>query len=353
MWTYLPNYVCAALAVLPSSLIRHLGREVRRARLLGSYRLVERIGMGGMGEVWKAEHRLLARPAAIKLIKGAGTVEAFDPVAEKRFRREADAAASLRSPHTIQLYDFGIARDGRLYYVLEGIDLERLVARFGPQPPARVAQILRQVCHSLAEAHAAGLVHRDVKPANLHLGRVGLDYDFVKVLDFGLVKGEHRWDRDDLRLTSPELTAGTPAYMAPELTSNDQVDGRADLYALGCVGYFLLTGTMVFQADTAVQLLLRHLQAEPEAPSARLGTPLPPDLERLVLWCLAKSPDERPPGARELGEALERSDAGEWTQDQARRWWASSRTEEAGGRSGVTPTPTTIVLEPALPVQVS
>ncbi len=318
--------------------------------------MVEQIGMGGMGEVWRAEHRLLARPAAIKLIKGLGVVEAFDPMAEKRFRREADAAASLRSPHTIQLYDFGIARDGRLYYVMElldGFDLEKLVAGFGPQPPARVAYILRQVCHSLAEAHAAGLVHRDVKPANLHLGRIGLDYDFVKVLDFGLVKGEHRWDREDLRLTSPELTAGTPAYMAPELTSDDHVDGRADLYALGCVGYFLLTGTMVFQADTAVQLLLRHLQTEPEAPSARLGTRLPPDLERLILWCLAKSPDERPPSARDLGEALERSDAGEWTQDQARRWWESSRAENAERQTGATPTPTTIVLEPALPYRVT
>ncbi len=326
IWTYLPNYICAGLAVLPSHIIQHLERKVRRARELGSYRLVERIGEGGMGEVWQAEHRMLARPAAIKLIRSAQLKDAGDRILEERFRREADAAASLRSPHTIELYDFGITRDRELYYVmelLEGIDLERLVTRHGPQPPARVVHILRQACHSLAEAHAAGLVHRDIKPANLHLGRLGLDYDFVKVLDFGLVKGRDRWEGTDLRLTSPESTTGTPAYMAPELVSGDPVDGRTDLYALGCVGYFLLTGQLVFEGQTAMQVILKHIQASPVPPSTRLGRPLPPALEELILRCLAKEPAERPSGAAELAEGLERSGAGEWSQHDARAWWES------------------------------
>jgi serine/threonine-protein kinase len=324
VWTYLPNYACAVLAVLPATIIIRLRREVDRARRLGSYRLVERIGMGGMGEVWRAEHRLLARPAAIKLIRGGGMEETIDPIAEERFRREADAAASLRSPHTIQLYDFGISRDGRLYYVMElldGIDLESLVGRFGAQPAQRVAHILRQSCRSLAEAHAAGLTHRDIKPANLHLGRMGLEYDFVKVLDFGLVKSAVRWERDELKITTPELTAGTPAYMAPELISGGAVDGRADIYALGCVGYYLLTGSIVFKGETPIQLIVQHLQAEPEPPSVRLGSPVPAGLETLILRCLAKDPDGRPASALELDGALEAADAGEWSQVLARQWW--------------------------------
>ena len=326
VWTYLPNYICAALAVLPSHIIHRLGRKVQQARELGSYRLVERIGRGGMGEVWKAEHRMLARPAAIKLIRTERLMDGADGIAEERFRREADAAASLRSPHTIQLYDFGVTRARELYYVMElldGIDLDRLVAEDGPQPPARVVHILRQVCRSLAEAHAAGLVHRDIKPANLHLGRLGLEHDFVKVLDFGLVKGEARWDRRDVKLTTPESATGTPAYMPPELASGDPVDGRTDLYALGCVGYFLLTGCLVFEGEVPMQVILKHLQAEPVPPSVRLGRAIPPRLEALVLRCLAKDRAHRPAGAAELDEALGAAQAGSWTQVDARRWWES------------------------------
>ena len=326
VWAYLPNYICAALAVLPSHIIHRLGRKVRQARALGSYRLVERIGRGGMGEVWKAEHRLLARPAAIKLIRAERLLEGADGVAEARFRREADAAASLRSPHTIQLYDFGITRARELYYVmelLEGIDLDRLVAEHGLQPPARVAHILRQACRSLVEAHAAGLVHRDIKPANLHLGRLGLEYDFVKVLDFGLVKGDTRRERRDVRLTAPECATGTPAYMPPELASGEPVDGRTDLYALGCVGYYLLSGCLVFEGEAPMQVILKHLQAEPVPPSVRLGRALPPGLERLVLHCLVKERAGRPAGAAELDAALAGSDAGTWSQADARQWWES------------------------------
>ena len=329
VWTYLPNYICAALAMLPSKIIAHLGRKVSRARQLGSYHLVERIGSGGMGEVWKAEHQLLARPAAIKLIAGHGLLQGAGLVAEARFRREADAAASLRSPHTIQLYDFGVTRDRRLYYVmelLEGTDLESLVARYGPQPPARVANILRQACRSLAEAHAAGLVHRDIKPANLHLGRIGLDYDFVKVLDFGLVKQDGRWLRDDVRLTAPESLSGTPAYMAPELASGETVDGRADLYALGCVGYFLLTGSLVFEGENALQIVLKHIQAEPVPPSRRAPGPMPDALEKVILGCLAKAPDARPAGALALADSLTQAGADDWRQSDARHWWETTFT---------------------------
>ncbi len=329
LWTYLPNYICAGLAVLPSKIIAHLGRKVSRARQLGSYRLVELIGHGGMGEVWKAEHQLFARPAAIKKIAARGMVGESGRVAEERFRREAEAAAGLRSPHTIQLYDFGITRDRRLYYVMElldGSDLESLVSRYGPQPPARVAHILRQACRSLAEAHAGGLVHRDIKPANLHVGRLGLEYDFVKVLDFGLVKGEGRWLREDVRLTAPELLSGTPAYMAPEMASGEAVDSRADLYALGCVGYFLLTGALVFEGENAMQLVLKHIQAEPVPPSRRLGRPVPEGLEGLILSCLAKAPAARPAGAAALEDALTLAGADTWTQRDARQWWETTFT---------------------------
>jgi serine/threonine-protein kinase len=347
VWAYLPNYICAALAVLPSHIIHRLGRKVRQARELGSYRLVERIGRGGMGEVWKAEHRMLARPAAIKLIRAERLLDDADGVAEARFRREADAAASLRSPHTIQLYDFGVTRARELYYVmelLEGIDLDRLVAEHGPQPPARVVHILRQACRSLAEAHAAGLVHRDIKPANLHLGRLGLEYDFVKVLDFGLVKGDARWEARDVRLTAPESATGTPAYMPPELASGEAVDGRTDLYALGCVGYYLLTGCLVFEGEAPMQVILKHLQAEPVPPSVRLGRALPPGLDMLVLRCLAKERSGRPAGALELDESLAGCGAGAWSQADARRWW-----ERHGGSAPVpadaaAPAPTGMVV---------
>jgi tRNA A-37 threonylcarbamoyl transferase component Bud32 len=345
IWAYLPNYICAALAVLPSHLIQRLGRKVRQARELGSYRLVERIGRGGMGEVWKAEHRMLARPAAIKLIRAERLMDGSDLIAQARFRREADAAASLRSPHTIQLYDFGITREHELYYVmelLEGIDLDRLVAEDGAQPPARVVHILRQACRSLAEAHAAGLVHRDIKPANLHLSRLGLEYDFVKVLDFGLVKGQTRGGQRDLRLTAPESATGTPAYMPPEMASGEPVDGRTDLYALGCVGYYLLTGCLVFEGETPMQVILKHLQAEPVPPSVRVGRTMPPGLERLILDCLAKERPSRPAGAAELDEALGRCDAGSWSQADAREWW-ESRTAAAVAPPGAAGTTRRIV----------
>jgi eukaryotic-like serine/threonine-protein kinase len=324
VWSYLPNYMCAVLAVLPARIIEHLGRKVRRARELGSYRLVELIGQGGMGQVWKADHRLLARPAAVKLIRAERLLNSDDRTAEVRFRREAEAAASLRSPHTIQLYDFGVTPQRELYYVMElldGVDLERLVTDHGPQPPARVVHILCQACQSLAEAHAAGLVHRDIKPANIHLCRLGLEHDFVKVLDFGLVKRERLGEKSDLQLTGPELATGTPAYMPPELVSGDAVDGRTDLYSLGCVCYFLLTGQLVFEGQTPMQVIVQHLQAKPVPPSVRSRRQIPAGLEALVMQCLEKDPAQRPAGALELACELRGCGAGSWTQIDAQAWW--------------------------------
>ena len=336
-WNYLPNYICAVLAVIPSEIVTRLGHQVQRARELGSYRLVELIGRGGMGEVWRATHRMLARPAAIKLIRtdGGGLSQSQAGELVRRFRREAEAASLLESPHTIRLYDFGESRAGTFYCVMElldGLDLETLVRRYGPVPADRAVYLLRQVCHSLGEAHERGLIHRDVKPANIYLCRLGREYDFIKVLDFGLVK--HEQDRSVLGTmkSAPELsTAGTPAYIAPEAVSGETVDRRADLYALGCVAYWMLTGHLVFQAETPLQMLIQHVQATPVPPSQRTAQPVPPTLERLILRCLEKQPDDRPASADEIAAELDALAAGaSWDQEQARAWW-QARVARVGG----------------------
>jgi hypothetical protein len=331
LWNYLPNYVCALIAVIPPKIMTRLGHHVQRARELGSYRLVELIGRGGMGEVWRATHRMLARPAAIKLIKpeilGApGAAEAT--VLIERFRREAEAASGLQSPHTIRLYDFGETRAGTFYFVMElldGLDLETLVRRFGPVPPARVVEILRQTCHSLGEAHDSGLIHRDVKPANIYLCRLGREYDFMKVLDFGLVKYDQDQSIMDTIKTDTEMTTGTPAYMAPEMANGEPIDRRSDLYALGCVGYWLLTGQMVFEADGPLRMLIQHIQASPVPPSIRSGRPVPRALEELIMRCLAKKPADRPASADEIVAELDRMKLDrQWTQADARDWWETN-----------------------------
>jgi serine/threonine-protein kinase len=306
-----PNYLMLGVAVVISGVVTRLGQQVTKAREMGSYRLGELIGRGGMGEVYFAHHRMLARPAAIKLIRAealAGEDASQAQVAVARFRREAEAAARLKSPHTVQLYDFGVTDGGRLYLVmelLEGINLDQLVRRDGPLPARRVAGILRQVCESLEEAHDAGLVHRDIKPGNIHLGRVGRQEDFVKVLDFGLVKSV-AGERDDSLASVAGMTVGTPAFMAPEMVHGDRVDGRADLYAVGCVAYYLLTGQYVFIGETPIQTALFHVQQEPVPPSRRTGNLIPPALEQLVLACLAKRPEDRPQTAGALMTALDR-----------------------------------------------
>jgi eukaryotic-like serine/threonine-protein kinase len=321
-----PDYLLVGVAVVISHVVTTLGRQVAKTREMGSYQLGELLGHGGMGEVYKASHRMLARPAAIKLIRPemlAGHDPAMATRAIARFRREAEAAAQLRSAHTVDLYDFGVTKDQTLYLVMEfldGMDLESLVRQYGPMPAARVVHVLRQVCDSLEEAHARGLVHRDIKPANIHLGRVGCREDFVKVLDFGLVKTAAADSAQSLA-TVEGVIMGTPAYMAPEMALGDAVDGRADLYALGCVAYYLLTGKQVFTGDTALKVITQHLQAAPVPPSKRTELPIPATLEQLVLSCLAKKPEERPQTARQLAQSLDRIDGMTWGEAEAARWW--------------------------------
>jgi hypothetical protein len=329
LWDFLPTYICAFLVVIPVKIIHRLGQQVRRARELGSYRLEEPLGKGGMGEVYRATHQMLARPAAVKLIRseliGSSSPNAAKVIIE-RFRREAEAAASLRSPHTINLYDFGVSQDGTFFLVMElldGLDLETLIERYGPVPAERAVHLLRQACDSLAEAHTRGLVHRDIKPSNIFTCRMGLDVDFVKVLDFGLVKAMGEGDREATMLTEPDSTTGTPAYIAPEVIRGDRVpDHRLDIYTLGCVGYWLLTGRMVFQAPNAIQLMYQHANATPVAPSQRSELEVPADLDRIILSCLAKLPEDRPQSAHELSRLLAATAAGNgWTEERAHRWW--------------------------------
>ena len=304
-----PNFLMLGAAVTISHVVTRLGQQVGREREMGSYRLGELLGRGGMGEVYLATHRMLARPAAIKLIRpevlAAGDA-ALAQTAVVRFRREAEAAARLRSPHTVELYDFGVTDEGTFYLVMEllqGENLERLVREQGPLSPVRTIYILRQVCESLVEAHSYGLVHRDIKPANIHLGRLGLREDFVKVLDFGLVRSFDGPSEESLT-GAAGMTPGTPAYMAPEMASERTVDGRADIYSLGCVAYYLLTGRLVFEGDTPLQTILKHLQQDPAPPSRVTDRPIPRALEELVLACLAKRPEDRPPSAAVLSHRL-------------------------------------------------
>lgn len=325
----LPNFVAAGWAIGVARYLHSLGVQVSKARQMGSYELIALIGRGGMGEVWRAEHRMLARASAIKLIRP----EALAPegaessaVLIRRFEREARATAALRSPHTVDLYDFGSSDDGRFYYVmelLEGLDLQALVERFGPLPPARAIYLLQQVCKSLAEAHENGLVHRDIKPRNVFVCRLGTDYDFVKVLDFGLVKSEIRTEETQTALTLEGAIAGTPAYVAPEIATGSQtVDGRADLYSLGCVAYWLVTGCMVFEHEKAISMALAHIQSPPVPPSRRTEIDIPESLEHVILSCLEKDPAKRPQTARDLSSALGACEGvGLWTQEHAESWW--------------------------------
>jgi hypothetical protein len=324
---HFPTYLLLGVAVVISVVVTRLGHQVGRERELGSYHLGELLGRGGMGEVYRATHRMLARPAAIKLIRPEVLVlDGGDSAqtAVARFRREAEAAANLRSPHTVELYDFGMTEDRTLYFVmelLEGMDLSRLVREHGPVPAARVIHIVTQVCESLAEAHAAGLVHRDIKPANIHIGRLGLSQDFVKVLDFGLVKSVSAQSAHDSLATAAGSTPGTPAYMAPEMALGETVDGRADIYALGCVGYYLLTGKTVFEGDQGIQAIVKHVHATPVPPSRRVANPIPALLEEAVLACLGKAPEDRPQSALELQRRLREVPVEPWTQSDAAGWW--------------------------------
>jgi eukaryotic-like serine/threonine-protein kinase len=329
-------FFVAAWTPFISTRLHQMQRELSRTQDLGSYKLEALLGRGGMGEVWRASHTLLRRNAAIKLVRRGLLTEVDSPEwrqIHQRFELEAQAMASLRSPHTAALYDFGRSDDGSLYYVMElldGLDAETLVAQFGPQPAARVISILRQACESLEEAHAAGMVHRDVKPGNLFLCRVGKRTDFVKLLDFGLVKA--LYNSGQSQLTEPTDSLGTPAFMSPEqVRGSEDIDARADIYGLGCVAYYLLTGTLVFHYSSAISTALAHIEHKPEPPSKRAELPIPPSLERVVMSCLEKERADRPQTAAELDALLAAcADVPEWSQADARRWWLLHRPERNG-----------------------
>ena len=324
LW-FVPSFLMAGWTFFLSRDIYRMEVDISEAREMGSYALEKLLGRGGMGEVWIARHRRLCSGAAIKLIRPEVLIQKTGReahVLRRRFEQEARATARLRSPHTVALHDFGVSEDGSFYYameLLEGLDLEELIERFGPQPAGRVARILRQACDSLAEAHNYGLIHRDIKPSNIFLARLGVTCDFVKVLDFGLVKAENA---TSTRLTLDGTTAGTPAYMAPELARGALYDARADIYSLGCIAYYLLTGAVVFDESTPVAVAIAHVQKQPVPPSHRTELSVPSALEEVIMRCLAKDPADRPQSAAELARALARSEGmGSWTYDDAQQWW--------------------------------
>ncbi|MEO8591714.1 MAG: protein kinase [Candidatus Solibacter sp.] len=289
---------------------------------LGLYRLTEKLGEGGMGEVWRAKHQLLSRPCAVKLIRTELLGESRRDATIERFRREARIIAQLTSQNTVKLYDFGVSDTGSLYFVmelLEGMDLFSLVESYGPMPAERVVDVLRQACRSLGEAHRAGMLHRDIKPHNIFLCRLGLDFDVVKVLDFGLAKSMLG---EDSNLTADGSIIGTPAYMSPERVIGSESEERSDLYALGCVAYWMLTGQQVFPGEP-MAVMLHHVRTAPKAPSAVSPNPIPAELDRIVLACLEKEPGKRPASAVELWRLLgEVPVANSWTQDRAATWWS-------------------------------
>jgi eukaryotic-like serine/threonine-protein kinase len=312
-------------SVVTSQVVYGLRREVQRAKRLGQYTLDEKIGEGAMGVVYRASHAMLRRPTAIKLLppNRTGTVDL------QRFEREVQLTALLTHPNTVAIYDYGRTPDGVFYYAMEfldGINLEDLVRRHGPQPSGRVIHVLRQVCRALAEAHGLGIIHRDIKPANVILTVRGGEPDVAKVVDFGLVKSLDSV-RVDLTMTMDggPVLAGTPMYFAPEaIASPDRVEARSDLYSLGAVGYYLVTGQPLFEGGTIMELCGHHLHTTPVPPSIRLGRAVDAGLEALIMRCLAKTPAERPAGALALEEALGACAAArDWTTDDARRWWVA------------------------------
>ena len=331
----LSGVVAVGIASVASRAMYGAGSQIAAARTVGSYELVESIGRGGAGEVWKAQHLLLARPAAIKLMLPEG-LQGPREAREKalaRFTREAQVTAELSSPHTIRLYDFGIGADQSLYYVMEllqGANLQHFVYKHGAIEPRRAVHWLQQACHSLGEAHARGLIHRDVKPSNLFLCQLGRDLDVIKVMDFGLSRPGI--EPAESHLTREGAILGTPGYMAPEQIFGLPVGPATDLYALGCVAYWLLAGTEPFEADHPGPLLMMHAQSTPPPLSHKARQPIPPRLEALVMACLAKNPADRPSDADRLRADLMGSvDQPPWSATDARDWWASHVDEVAHG----------------------
>ena len=322
------TYLCAVLAYVIARIVYGYGIRLRHAREFGSYELVTKLGEGGMGEVWVARHRMLARPAAVKLVRPEllGHDQRSRETAIRRFEREARATAALRSTHTIDVYDFGVSEDGSFFYVmefLEGLTLDAMVRRYGPISAGRAVYLLRQICHSLGEAHARGMVHRDIKPANIFSSRLGPDCDFVKVLDFGLVKQQTTDLNESTALTGLGVAAGTPAFMAPEIAlSQSDVDLRADIYAVGCVAYWLVTGEVVFKRDTSLATVLAHVRETPDAPSDAQRAADPGGAEPAHPGVPREGPAARPQTTAELSSRLDAINVTEWTADDARKWWA-------------------------------
>jgi serine/threonine-protein kinase len=335
--------IAVAMAAAFSQTIYGLRKAVSDIRRLGQYTLEKKLGEGGMGVVYRASHAMLRRPTAIKLL----LPDRAGKDALTRFEREVQRTAMLTHPNTVTVYDYGRTTDGIFYYameLLEGASLDEVVEIDGPQPEERVIYLLEQAAASLAEAHDAGLIHRDVKPANILVVDRGGISDLVKVVDFGLVKDVGLKARGD-EMTEPALTladaiTGTPLYIAPEaITAPETVDARTDLYALGAVGYWLLTGTHVFGGRSILEVCGHHLHSIPDPPSARLGVPVALDLETVILTCLAKRPEDRPASAHVLRERLRAcAAAGRWTNARAARWWALHRHDlRSGGASPSVP----------------
>ncbi len=311
----------AVIAIYGSHVLNQLRHEVHLARRFGSYQLRSLLGKGGMGEVYLAEHCLLKRPSAIKLIRPEA---AGHPGALARFEREVKSTAKLSHPNTIEIYDYGRTDEGTFYYVMEylrGLSLTTLVDRHGPLPPARVIYLLRQACGALNEAHHLGLVHRDLKPGNLFAARRGGMYDFVKVLDFGLVKAISP-EPENLELSHDGMVKGSPLYMSPEQAMGGQdLDGRSDLYALAAVGYYLLTGSPPFEGRSAVEVMVAHAR-DPVVPLTKVRHDVPRDLEDVLLRCLSKKPADRYVTAWVLEQALASCRcASEWDSRKAQDWW--------------------------------
>ena len=319
VWAALFCAFPTVVTAIVSAVIYGLQRQVSHARRLGQYTLEAKIGSGGMGTVYRARHALLRRPTAIKLL--AGDRGGAEQVA--RFEREVQITSQLSHPNTVAIYDYGRTPDDQFYYAMEyldGVDLETLVRKDGPQSPARVCHLLRQVLGALSEAHARGLIHRDIKPANVMLCERGLIPDFVKLLDFGLVR-ELDMTKDGT-LTQAGALTGTPLYMSPEQIRGEPLDARSDVYAVGALGYHLLAGRSVFTALTPVEVWAHHLHTEPERPSRHVGHPLPAALEDLLMSCLHKDPAARPADALALLARLEACPpAPVWTDQDARHWW--------------------------------
>jgi serine/threonine-protein kinase len=321
--------IAVAIASGFSQTLYGLRKAVSDIQRLGQYTLEQKLGEGGMGVVYRASHGMLRRPTAIKLI----LPDRAGKDALTRFEREVRRTAMLTHPNTVTVFDYGRTTEGVFYYameLLEGASLDEIVEIDGPQPEERVIHLLEQAAGSLAEAHDAGLIHRDIKPANVLVVDRGGISDLVKVVDFGLVKDVGSREREaaaEPALTMADTITGTPLYMAPEnMTAPETVDARMDLYALGAVGYWLLTGTHVFDGRSILEVFGHHMHSIPDPPSARLGKPVSADLEAVILACLAKDPDDRPASAQVLRERLRACvAAGRWTNARAAQWWAVHR----------------------------